>query len=201
MPVPVLYPDKRVRKTKKQLQETLLTLMEEKSFHEITITELIKAADFNRGTFYTHYEKKEELLDEIVKAVFKELTEAYRKPYLDEPVLDFTKLNPESIAFFDHFVTYKRFYKIMFREDTNYHFKEKLIKHLEPLFRDDFDYSASLIDNQVDIHLFGTYRIYGAIGLLLEWIDNDFKQDPLYIADQLIRIYVSYTPKIYVNRK
>jgi AcrR family transcriptional regulator len=196
----VHYPDKRVRKTKELFKETILALMEEKSFHEITITEIVKVADLNRGTFYAHYEKKEDLLDEMIGEMFEKMTEAYRKPYHEIPILDFTKLQPESIVFFNHFLENKRFYKIMFSKITNHNFSERLIKHLEPLFRQDFDYAATIDDNQLDIHLFGTYRIYGAIGLLLEWINNDFKQDPLYIADQLIRIYKSYTPKIYVKK-
>ncbi|MEH7249485.1 TetR/AcrR family transcriptional regulator [Neobacillus niacini] len=196
----VHHPDKRVRRTKEQFKETLLALMEEKSFHDITITEIVKAADFNRGTFYAHYEKKEDLLDEMIEEMFKQMTEAYRKPYLEIPIIDFTQLQPESIVFFNHFLENKRFYKIMFSKKTNNNFSERLIKHLEPLFRKDFDYAATIDDNQLDIHLFGTYRIYGAIGLLLEWIENDFKQNPLYIADQLIRIYQSNTPKILVKK-
>lgn len=195
----VPHPDKRVRRTRENFKQTLLTLMEETSFKEITITEIVMSANYNRGTFYAHYEKKEDLLDEIIEEMFKKMTEAYRKPYLNRSILDFSTLQPESIRFFDHFLENKRFYKIMLSEKTNYNFRDKLFKHLEPLFREDFDYSVSINDDLIDIHLFTTYRIYGAIGLLLEWIENDFEHKPQYMADQLLRIYTSYTPKIFVK--
>ncbi|MEQ2526068.1 TetR/AcrR family transcriptional regulator [Robertmurraya yapensis] len=193
------YPDKRVRRTKDHFKRVLFSLMEKKNFCAITISEIVKEANFNRGTFYAHYERKEDLLNEMIEEVLKKATEAYRKPYLDQKVLDFNRLQPESIAFFDHFLEYKKFYQVMLGENSSYSFREKLIRHLEPLFRKDFDYSATIDDDNLDIHLFATYRIHGAIGLLLEWIENDFEQTPLYMSEQLLRIYRAYIPEIHVN--
>lgn len=191
------HPDKRVRRTKQHFKNVLFTLMEKKKFRDITISEIVREANFNRGTFYAHYDKKEDLLDEMIEEVFQKATEAYREPYLNQTIIDFNKVQPESIKFFDHFLENKSFYTVMLSE--NDYFRERLIKHLEPLFRQDFDYTASIDDVKIDIHLFTTYRIYGAIGLLLEWMENDFEHTPLYMADQLLRIYRSYTPKIHVK--
>ena len=96
--------------------------MEEKSFHDITITEIVRAADYNRGTFYAHYDKKEDLLDRIIEEMFEKLTEAYRKPYLNLSVVDFNEIPSNSIVLFDHFLESKKFYKLMLSPTTNYHF-------------------------------------------------------------------------------
>ncbi|MET1180623.1 TetR-like C-terminal domain-containing protein [Peribacillus simplex] len=37
------------------------------------------------------------------------------------------------------------------------------------------------------------------IGLIIEWIDNDFKQSPAYMGDQLIQILNFHTPKFYLK--
>ena len=47
--------DRRIRKSKKALQEALIRLLSKKSIGEITIKELTDEADVHRGTFYHHY--------------------------------------------------------------------------------------------------------------------------------------------------
>ncbi|RFB13512.1 TetR/AcrR family transcriptional regulator [Bacillus sp. HNG] len=197
----IQYPDKRVKRTKETFRQVLLSLLEEKSFHEITITEIVRAADFNRGTFYAHYETKEDLLDEIIEEMFEEMTDAYRKPYLDLSVVDFNKIQPNSIVLFDHFLENKNFYKLMLRPTTNYNFHEKLLKRLDKIFRNEFEFLVTDVDPDIDIKLFSTYRIHGIIGLILEWIENDFEQSSSYMAEQLIHILKFHTPKIYIKRK
>lgn len=196
--MPIEYPDKRVKRTKGNFKKTLLSLMEEKSFHDITITEIVHAADYNRGTFYAHYDKKEELLDEIIEEVFEKMIEAYRKPYLDLSVVDFDEIPTDSIVLFDHFLEHKRFYKLMLSPKTNYNFYEKMTKRLDQLFRKEFSFTE--IDPSIDIKLFSTYRIHGIIALIIEWIENDFVQSSSYMGNQLIQILKFSTPKIYIKK-
>ena len=47
--------DRRVRKTKTQLENGLAGLLREKAINEITVTELTERVDINRSTFYLHY--------------------------------------------------------------------------------------------------------------------------------------------------
>ena len=47
--------DRRVRKSKKALEEALIRLLAKKTITEITVTELTEEADIHRGTFYNHY--------------------------------------------------------------------------------------------------------------------------------------------------
>lgn len=61
--------DLRVTKTKKLLYETLISLMEEKSFEEIKVSDICKKALINRSTFYSHYSDKYELFMELINAL------------------------------------------------------------------------------------------------------------------------------------
>ena len=47
--------DRRVKRTKKLLRDSLFSLLQEKSINEITVTELTDVADINRATFYFVY--------------------------------------------------------------------------------------------------------------------------------------------------
>lgn len=64
--------DRRVRKTKALLRESLQRLLLEKPLREITVKELTEAADVNRGTFYSHYRDIYDLRDQIEDELFRE---------------------------------------------------------------------------------------------------------------------------------
>ena len=58
--------DGRVVKTKIALFRALISLLEEKDFKYITVTDLCKAAMINRKTFYVHYGLTRELYDDMM---------------------------------------------------------------------------------------------------------------------------------------
>ena len=57
--------DKRVRRTKKLLRQALTRLMLQKDFQSITVTDVVREADVNRGTFYAHYRDVYDLRERI----------------------------------------------------------------------------------------------------------------------------------------
>lgn len=57
--------DRRVRRTKQLIKQSLIELMHEKSFKEITVKDITERADLNRGTFYLHYVDIYDLLSKI----------------------------------------------------------------------------------------------------------------------------------------
>jgi len=59
--------DLRVRRTFKLLSQALLSLLLEKSFEEIFVTDICERAMVHRTTFYKHFEDKYHLLDFCVK--------------------------------------------------------------------------------------------------------------------------------------
>ena len=44
--------DRRTRYTRQAIKDTFLELLNQKSFTKITVTEICKNAEINRGTFY-----------------------------------------------------------------------------------------------------------------------------------------------------
>jgi AcrR family transcriptional regulator len=64
--------DPRIRRTRKLLQGALGTLMETKSFDEISVQDITEAATVNRATFYDHYTDKFALMEALVAGGFHE---------------------------------------------------------------------------------------------------------------------------------
>lgn len=65
--------DLRIRKTHKLLCDSLISLMREKSFEEIKISEICERAMVHRTTFYKHFEDKYDLLKFWLNSVVNEL--------------------------------------------------------------------------------------------------------------------------------
>jgi AcrR family transcriptional regulator len=63
--------DRRIQKTRKLLVDSLLDLILEKGYDDVTIQDIIDRANVGRSTFYAHFENKEQLL--IGNDKFKEL--------------------------------------------------------------------------------------------------------------------------------
>lgn len=63
--------DRRVRRTRRQLQAALKTLLATKPYEKIKVSELVQEADIARTTFYKHYETKDDLLFSLYDDVFR----------------------------------------------------------------------------------------------------------------------------------
>ena len=67
--------DRRITKTRKAIYDAFLQSLNQKNFETITVQEIIDLADVGRSTFYSHYESKELLLDELCRYLFHHLFE------------------------------------------------------------------------------------------------------------------------------
>ncbi|MCI9300560.1 MAG: TetR family transcriptional regulator, partial [Oscillibacter sp.] len=65
--------DRRARRSRKLLKESLLELMKRKSFSDISVRDVTDAADMNRATFYLHYSGTAELLQSVEEDLLSEL--------------------------------------------------------------------------------------------------------------------------------
>ena len=64
--------DRRVIRTKQVILEALVTLIEEKGIDAVTVKDITRKANINRGTFYLHYQDKTDLLEKTVGDIMEE---------------------------------------------------------------------------------------------------------------------------------
>ncbi|MMZ59578.1 DNA-binding transcriptional regulator EnvR [compost metagenome] len=67
--------DRRIKKNQAAITKAFIDLLAEKDFEKITINEIAERADVNRGTVYSHYMDKYDLLDKCIEAKFTLLLE------------------------------------------------------------------------------------------------------------------------------
>ena len=65
----------RIIKTRKNLYESLLYLLKEKTFEEIKVSDICEKALINRSTFYAHYNDKYELFADLISTLKTSLSE------------------------------------------------------------------------------------------------------------------------------
>lgn len=75
--------DLRVVKTKKNIKESFIFLLENKSFKDITVQNIIDTALINRSTFYKYYKDKydlaEQLSDEYIQQAKSYLKDRFKE--------------------------------------------------------------------------------------------------------------------------
>ena len=85
--------DRRTRRTKANLEEGLLQLMETKSINSITVRELTEKVDINRSTFYLHYTDIYDMIDqmeqELIDGFYDELDRNREERTTEEDVYHF----------------------------------------------------------------------------------------------------------------
>jgi AcrR family transcriptional regulator len=71
--------DRRVKRTRRLLEDALLALIKVKEFDAISVQEIIDRADVGRATFYAHYDNKEDLLESGFDGLLVTLQERQRE--------------------------------------------------------------------------------------------------------------------------
>src|SRR5262245_35873900 len=62
--------DRRIQRTQQLLRQAFLDIVVEKGFGATSIQDITERANVNRGTFYTHFADKYELLDSVMREQF-----------------------------------------------------------------------------------------------------------------------------------
>ena len=178
--------DRRVKRTKKLLRDSLFSLLQTKSITEITVTELTEIADINRATFYFYYTDIMDMLDQIQNEAYElfedvligteehiNSTETFAK-YI-ENILIFCKQNP-SIARF-----------VITREYNNNKVLKKIKKHLAK--RVPIAMEVYPLDDPRRFVL--NFALNALTGTVVDWMDDGMIIPPDVMADFIANMYIS----------
>ena len=186
--------DRRVRKTRLKLNESLMILIKDKNINQITVKELTDLADINRKTFYLHYKDIFDMVDNIKEQLLVELESVILfhnssctnsdEPYsLMKDILEFIDNNSELLSIFlgPHI-------------NADSIFIEKIKEIMKRLCIDVWNRLYPNADpKKYDYYYSFTY--YGIIGLIQDWI-NTSKQESIEYMAKLTSDLVESSSKI-----
>lgn len=120
--------DKRVRRTKKLLRQALAELMREKEFKNITVSDVVRSADINRGTFYTYYQDVFDLREKVENEMIDTLREMIKNALSGPDVTTMRPVIEQAIGYLEenHDLTYA-----LLRDRGTGSFEQKLMALME----------------------------------------------------------------------
>ena len=163
--------------TAKKMDKALISLLEEKSFEYITISEICKRANVNRSTFYLHYENTIDLLNETARflldgfmAYFDDEQKSIAKKLM-ESTLD--ELNFISDGYLQPYLTYikdnKSVFSTVLLHSVSFGFNEIFQKLYENIFNpilERYDYPIS------DRRYAMMFYLNGITAVVTEWLKD-----------------------------
>ncbi|MBI3439910.1 MAG: TetR family transcriptional regulator, partial [Proteobacteria bacterium] len=68
---PSAVEDRRIQKTRQLLHDALASLIREKPYDAISVSDVLERANVGRSTFYMHFRDKDELLASGIRAIVR----------------------------------------------------------------------------------------------------------------------------------
>lgn len=172
--------DRRVLYTKLFLREALLRLMREKPVDRITPTELCRAADINRNTFYSHYYTVRDVLAELEKELSDQLIESLKSLFSTNDV-DLSLMLREIC---NSVYKQKDFCKILLSENGDAAFFEQMISQGKPFILSGWSANGLRLAEE-DTEMFFAFIVRGCIALMQAWAATDMHEPPEKVAKLL----------------
>ncbi len=177
--------NRRILYTKKIIKESLIDLLQHKEIHEVTVTDICKKSDINRGTFYTHYKDTYDLLksleDELFNQILEYIEETPVEDYKDVLLLKALELIQEN----------KELCKILFSKQMKNDIIDRII-YIASKSKIDKLVSSSKVDDMF-LDYFIKYSVGGVISVVQAWLENDLNESPKEIVN-IINNITSFHP-------
>ncbi|MDO9086317.1 MAG: TetR/AcrR family transcriptional regulator [Anaerolineaceae bacterium] len=174
--------DPRVRKTKKWLQEALLSLMLQKQFTKISISEITDQAEVSRPTFYLHYHTKEEVLEDYLDSM-------YTIFMIDmQPNLDSIIQGKMAVKFFEQIADQAVFLRSLIDSEVSNLVMNKLHKYCYAVIKQSLAQAPyhSIEDSTWD---FVIASIAGSVyAMSIRWLQMDMPHTPKEMGELTMRL-------------
>lgn len=163
--------DSKYFNTASYMDEALLVLLEKKDYEFITVKEICQTAGVNRSTFYLHYEKMDDLLEETVSYVNNKFMD---KLSLIGEVQDPTKVILTTDKYLRPYLSFikenKKIYRLMHDKPYLFH----IDKITNRLYKDIFDIALTnfKVKEEEKKYIFSFYT-EGVMGIIKRWLEED----------------------------
>lgn len=186
--------DRRIIKTRKEIINAFNTLLNEKSFSKITIAELAKKANINRGTFYLHYLDKYDLINQCEQEIFTQITNISKNPPFNQTLRDVNALQQVVLkgyppAFIIHLLEYFQKNSELLKAILGPNGDPSFEKDLKNIFADTFlnnaetflDISKLTVKPELLVEIVAS--IY--MSVIRYWLSNGVQESPEELAEIL----------------
>lgn len=183
-----VYKEKN-RKTKQLIQSSFIKMLENKPFEAITIGDITKEAQINRGTFYLHYKDKFDLLEQMEEQLFMELgnhIDELQSRYLLTQTFE-KEEEKLAITLFTFIKKHAQILKIFLsdhgRASFHLRFRNAFSKKVRLNLEQDTSFKERL---NVPMEYFLAFITAAFLGLVEQWVQNRLDKTP----EEMTAIYI-----------
>lgn len=168
--------NRKVKYTKMVIRESLFKLLKTKQLNQITVKELCRLADINRGTFYSHYTDLFDLVEKLEEELIRNM----------RALIKFENIGQENqlemfVDIFSHIKNNAEDYQIILLNPNSSRILDEItaeayehhllaLKDIQvPISKNMVDYSFALVSS-------------GSARVIMKWIQNDYAESPQEMA-------------------
>ncbi|KRL05400.1 TetR/AcrR family transcriptional regulator [Liquorilactobacillus oeni] len=171
--------DRRPRKTRQIIENSLVQILQQKPLTKITVAEIVKKADISRSTFYLHYNDIYDLYDKINNTFLTGLLDSF-ETYYPSVTESFFELAQRLI---DYIEQNEKLSKIFINEKN-----VAVIDRLCKLLIDKILNFEKLDKNDSEGYYLVVWSVRGTVGAIIDWLNHGMVLPKKEFADILRRI-------------
>lgn len=170
--------NRKVKYTKKVIREAFIELLDQKELHQISVTDVCKLADINRGTFYAHYKDVYDLLEKLEDEIFNQV-----KIYIDAMTLEqiIDELLPKVLILI---LENQDLARVIFLNIKDNRIIEKALELVAQSKLKDLKVEGKVI-SELELDYYMNYIVGGMFAIIQTWLKRDFKDSPQQIMQYL----------------
>jgi len=176
--------DRRTVRTKVAIREALVALIQEKGFNALTVSDITKRADINRGTFYLHYQDKFDLLDQTETEIIQDVENIV----LQANSLNFADFNstdnpmPIVVTIFEYMRENAALLHAVLGLEGDFAFMTRMRQTIEKNLKLGFLAGIRAQNFLVPSEYLITYILSAHFGVIQLWLKNGCKESPHEMA-------------------
>jgi len=184
--------DRRSRRkqlTRKLLKDAFIDLiLENNDAESVTISEITNRADFNRGTFYIHYQDKIDILEDLYQDAIEGVYKSMMTPYRGIDKVNLDKTIPSIKLLFEHINKHKKLFKALDRIENYPDLYHRLEKCLLNIFTEKIRLERDTVTLEEEYEILINFEMHGTIGVIKYWIRTDFAHSVDFMIEQVISL-------------
>ena len=176
--------DRRQQKTRTAIYDALTKLLRKQRFEDVTVQQIIDEANIGRSTFYSHFETKDQLLEQMCDEMFSHV---FSESLLPEKSHDFSENHENMRALLEHILWHIKDHEdnissIMYGES------EKIFtRYFSGYLENAFGCMIAQLDVDVSVEFKKQFVIGSFINTVKWWISSGLKESPSEIIDSYLK--------------
>lgn len=170
--------DLRWRRTSERLKQAFIQELQQHSFNEVTVSQLIQTAHLSRRTFYLHYQDKFDFLNKLENHLYEQLNQAFEEDHQTFLIKlnDKPKLWQQNYLFINNILRFvhqeRNLFRALLSVNGDPNFTQKCRSLIMNEIRERVRLYNAHFSNQIPENYALPMITDGLIGLLDAWLNN-----------------------------